>query len=258
MDKFINLFRLLLVVLLVLIWYLLTEYGVISKFFFGEPVLVAERLFQWFYSGEIYRHLWITLLETILAFALGSATAVVLGLWLALSQFSGKLFDPFITALNAMPRVILAPIFMIWFGLSIWSKVALGFSLVFFLVFYNVVQGVREVSPIVLANARILGASKSQLLTSLYLPSAASWFFSSLHLSVGMAFVGSAVGEYLGSSEGIGYLILQAEGLFDINTVFAGIIVLVIFALILDFFVSVFERYVLVWRPTRVSSDTPS
>lgn len=255
MERFVNLFRLLLVLVLVLSWYLLTRYDVISKFFFGEPIVVAKRLFEWFYSGVIYRHLWVTLLETLLAFAFGSAAAVLLGLWLALSRFSGRLIDPFITALNAMPRVILAPIFMIWFGLSIWSKVALGFSLVFFLVFYNVVQGVREVSPSVLANARILGASKRQLLTSLYLPSAASWFFSSLHLSVGMAFVGSAVGEYLGSSEGIGYLILQAEGLFDINTVFAGIIVLVVFALILDYSVSVFERYVLVWRPARTYSD---
>ena len=134
-----------------------------------------------------------------------------------------------------MPRVILAPIFAVWFGLGITSKVALGVTLVFFIVFFNVYQGVKEVSPVVLANARMLGASRRQLLRHVYLPSATSWVFSSLHTSVGMAFVGAVVGEYLGSARGVGYLILQAEGVFDINTVFAGILVLTVFALVLDY-----------------------
>ena len=108
------------------------------------------------------------------------------------------LADPYINAMNAMPRVILAPIFAVWFGLGITSKVALGVTLVFFIVFFNVYQGVKEVSPVVLANARMLGASKRQLLRYIYLPSATSWVFSSLHTSVGMAFVGAVVGEYLG------------------------------------------------------------
>src|SRR5947208_16775404 len=140
-----------------------------------------------------------------------------------------------------MPRVILAPIFAVWFGLGITSKVALGVTLVFFIVFFNVFQGIKEVSPTILANARMLGASKRQLLKSIYLPSATSWVFSSLHTSIGMAFVGAVVGEYLGSAKGVGYLILQAEGVFDINTVIAGIVVLTIFALILDFVVTKIE-----------------
>jgi NitT/TauT family transport system permease protein len=125
----------------------------------------------------------------------------------------------------------------------------LGFTLVFCIVFFNVFQGVREVSPNVLANARMLGANKRQLLRSIYLPSATSWVFSSLHTSVGMAFVGAVVGEYLGSSSGVGYLILQAEAVFDINSVLAGIIVLTAFALVLDACVSVSEKRLLVWRP---------
>ena len=151
---------------------------------------------------------------------------LVIGLWLALSPMASAIFDPYIKAANSMPRVILAPIFAIWFGLGIWSKVALGVTLVFFIVFFNVYQGVREVSPVVLANARMLGASQRQLLRHVYLPSATSWVFASLHNSVGLAFVGAVVGEYLGSARGVGYLILQAEGVFDINTVFAGIMVL--------------------------------
>src|SRR5213082_1810302 len=148
-----------------------------------------------------------------------------------------------------MPRVILAPIFFVWFGLGVASKVALGVTLVFFIVFFNVYQGVREVSPTVLASVRMLGASPRQLLRYIYLPSATSWVFSSLHTSVGMAFVGAVVGEYLGSARGVGYLILQAEGVFDINTVIAGILVLTLFALLLDFGVTWIEARLLVWMP---------
>jgi NitT/TauT family transport system permease protein len=154
-----------------------------------------------------------------------------------------------------MPRVILAPIFAVWFGLGITSKVALGVTLVFFIVFFNVFHGIKEVSPTILANARMLGASKRQLLTSIYLPSATSWVFSSLHTSVGMAFVGAVVGEYLGSAKGVGYLILQAEGVFDINTVFAGILVLTGFALVLDVIVTHAEARLLVWRPRAAETE---
>src|SRR5205814_9568602 len=140
--------------------------------------------------------------------------------------------------------------FAVWFGLGVLSKVALGVTLVFFIVFFNVYQGVKEVSPVVLANARMLGASKQQLLRYIYLPSATSWLFSSLHTSVGMAFVGAVVGEYLGSAKGVGYLIHMAEGAFDINTVYAGMLVLTVFALVLDFAVTRAEKRLLVWRPT--------
>jgi NitT/TauT family transport system permease protein len=220
-----------------------------AAFFFGEPLKVLERIWVWFSSGSIYPHLWVTLLETLLAFLIGTALGLVMGLWLALSPTAAALLDPYIKAANSMPRVILAPIFGVWFGLDVASKVALGVTLVFFIVFFNVYQGVREVSHTVLANARILGASDRQLLRHVYVPSAMSWVFASLHNSVGLAFVGAVVGEYLGSSRGVGYLILQAEGTFDINSVFAGIVVLTAFALLLDWMVTLAERRLLVWQP---------
>ena len=201
-----------------------------AAFFFGEPIKVGQRIVDWFVTGDILIHLGVTLFETLMAFALGTLGGLGVGMWLALSPTAAAVLDPYIKALNSMPRVILAPIFSVWFGLGVWSKVALGFTLVFFIVFFNVYQGVREVSPNVLASARMLGASQRQLLRHVYLPSAMSWVFSSLHTSVGLAFVGAVVGEYLGSARGVGYLILQAEGTFDINTVFAGILVLTGFA----------------------------
>jgi NitT/TauT family transport system permease protein len=231
-------------------WWALTASDVLPPFFFGEPLKVLARIGEWFVSGEIWRHIGVTLLETVLAFAVGTALGLGIGLWLALAPTASALADPYIKAANAAPRVVLAPIFAVWFGLGIWSKVALGVTLVFFIVFFNVYQGVREVSPVLIANARMLGARRRQLLRDIYLPSATSWVFSSLHTSVGMAFVGAVVGEYLGSSQGVGYLILQAEGAFDINTVFAGILVLTAFALLLDGVVTFAERRLLKWRPT--------
>ena len=249
-----------LLVAVFVIWHVLTEPGLIpplvfasdndAKFFFGEPLKILARIWSWFVvDRDIYRHLWVTLLETVLAFAIGTVSGLVMGMWLALSPVAAAILDPYIKALNSMPRVILAPIFAVWFGLGIASKVALGFTLVFFIVFFNVYQGVKEVSPTVLASARMLGASRAQLLRHVYLPSATSWVFSSLHTSVGLAFVGAVVGEYLGSSRGVGYLILQAEGTFDINTVMAGILVLTAFALVLDGAVGRAERHLMKWQP---------
>ncbi len=234
-------------------------------FFLGQPIQVAGRVWSWFLpwavapnllfpdglagNADIYRHLGTTLLETLLAFGIGTVLGLVCGLWLALAPLASAILDPYLKAANAMPRVILAPIFAMWFGLGIWSKVALAVTLVFFIVFFNVYQGVREVSPVVLANARMLGANQRQLLRTVYLPSATAWVFSSLHTSVGLAFVGAVVGEYLGSARGVGYLILQAEGTFDVNTVFAGIVVLTAFALLLDGLVGRIERRLMKWQP---------
>ena len=241
-------------------WHAMTTPGLIppiffdndrqAAFFFGEPVKILGRIWDWFIADrDIYGHLWVTLLETVLAFVIGTVAGLGVGMWLALAPVAAAILDPYIKAANSMPRVILAPIFAVWFGLGIASKVALGFTLVFFIVFFNVYQGVKEVSPTVLANARMLGASQRQLLRHVYLPSATSWVFSSLHTSVGLAFVGAVVGEYLGSARGVGYLILQAEGTFDINTVMAGILVLTAFALVLDWAVGQAERRLMKWQP---------
>jgi NitT/TauT family transport system permease protein len=261
-----RLWQLAVLALIFVVWHVLTVPGLVphflfaddnqAAFFFGEPLKIFDRIRHWFFiDGDIWRHLGVTLLETVLAFAIGTVLGLATGLWLALTPFAAALLDPYIKAMNAMPRVILAPIFAVWFGLGMASKVALGVTLVFFIVFFNVYQGVKEVSPVILANARMLGAGRRQLLRHVYLPSATSWVFSSLHTSVGLAFVGAVVGEYLGSSQGVGYLILQAEGSFDINTVMAGILVLTVFALILDALVGRVERSLMKWQPEAGESE---
>ena len=231
------------------LWQTLVTAGRLDKFFFSRPSDIAQRIWTWLQTGSIWPHLFVTLEEAALAFAFGAGAGVVCGFALARSPRLGALADPFIRVVNALPRVVLAPIFLLWFGLGIWSKVALAITLVFFVVFFNVYQGVKEVDPGILASSRVMGASRRQLLHTVYLPSALSWLFSSLHNAVGLAFVGAVVGEYLGSARGIGYLILQAEGTFDVNGVFAGIIVLTVFALLLDGMVSFIERRYMIWRP---------
>jgi len=240
----------------------------LPKFFFSTPADVGLRVWKLFAEGTtqivrcsdpidpsrllstsdpcfgktVWQHLLITLTEGMLAFIIGALAGVALGFWLARNRLLSAVFEPYIKMLNALPRVVLAPIFTLWLGLGIWSKVALGVTLVFFIVFFNVYQGVKEVSQTVLNNGRMLGMSERQLMRHVYWPSALSWMFSSLHTSVGFAVVGAVVGEYLGSAAGLGYLIQQAEGVFDVAGVFAGMFVLSIFVILIDVVVTLVER----------------
>jgi NitT/TauT family transport system permease protein len=221
------------------LWHVLTTHQffgryLLEPFFFSTPADVAARVVRWFREGTIWRHLGITLTEVLLAFTIGSFAGVLVGFWFARKPFIAAVFDPYVKMINSLPRIVLAPIFTVWLGFGIWSKVALGVTLVFFIVFFNVYQGVKEVSPAVLANARMLGMNERQLLRHVYWPSALSWMFSSLHTSVGFAVVGAVVGEYLGAAAGLGYLIQQAEGIFDVAGVFAGIFVLGVFVIVID------------------------
>ena len=249
-----GLLQILVAIVALAIWQVFTTYPVfgtilLPPFFFSNPLDVASQIVAWFATGVIWKHLYVTLVEAMLAFAIGSTGGVLVGFWFARQPRTAAVFDPYVKMANALPRVVLAPIFTLWLGLGIWSKVALGVTLVFFIVFFNVYQGVKEVSPTVLANARMLGMNERQLMRHVYWPSALSWMFSSLHTSVGFAVVGAVVGEYLGSAAGLGYLIQQAEGVFDVAGVFAGMFVLAAFVIVIDTIVTLVEKRLLVWRP---------
>src|SRR4249920_3275018 len=246
--------QLLVAVVALALWHVLTTVPLFGKmllppFFFSNPVDVGSQIVKWFSTGVIWKHLAITLWESILAFVIGSVGGVLVGFWFARQPRVAAVFDPYVKMINALPRVVLAPIFTLWLGLGIWSKVALGVTLVFFIVFFNVYQGVKEVSQTVLDNGRMLGMSERQLMRHVYWPSALSWMFSSLHTAVGFAVVGAVVGEYLGSAAGLGYLIQQAEGVFDVAGVFAGMFVLATFVIVIDTIVSLIEKRLLIWRP---------
>ena len=229
-------------------WQALVNAGKLDKFFFSRPSDVAAPIVEWLKTGFIWPHLAVTLEEAALAFTIGAASGVVCGFGLARAPRLGALVDPYIRLLNALPRVVLAPIFLLWFGLGIWSKIALGVTVVFFIVFFNTHQGVRDVDPVVVNNARMLGASEWQLVRHVLIPSALTWVFSSLHISIGFAMIAVVVGEYLGSARGVGYLISQAEGVFDTTGVFAGMAVLSAVVLLVGWGVNRLERWLLRWK----------
>jgi NitT/TauT family transport system permease protein len=163
---------------------------------------------------------------------------------------------PYIKAGNAIPRVVLGSIFVIGLGLGLQSKVALAVVMVFFVVFFNAFQGVREVDRNLLANARILGASPRQLSTEVIIPSALSWITASLHISFSFALVGAVVGEFLGSTEGIGLMIQNAQANFSANGVFAAMTILAIVALIMEGLVTALENRLIKWRPNTGNEAT--
>lgn len=244
--------QLVIVLGLLILWESGVRAGFVDPFFFPAPSALAARIAEWAASQDFWTDVATTLAETVLSFIAGIGIGTVLGIWLGLSPFVADVVQPFIKMFNAIPRILLGPIFVIWFGLGLTSKVALGVTLVLFVAFFNTFQGIREVNPVVLANARLLRASRAALLRHVYLPSATTWILSSLRVSVGMAVMGAVVAEYLGSSAGLGHLIAQAEGVLDATGVFAGIVVLSAFVVALDFVVDRIEKRLLVWRPAHV------
>jgi NitT/TauT family transport system permease protein len=200
-------------------------------------------------------HVSTTFTEAMLSFVIGGFLGVLFGFALAGVPILATLLEPYIRMANALPRVVLAPIFLLWFGLGIWSKVALGVTVVFFVVFFNTYRGVREVDAAIVNNVPMLGGSESQLVRYVLVPSALTWIFSSLHISIGMAIIAVVVGEYLGASRGVGYLVAQAEGVFDTTGVFAGMAVLAAGVLLVGAVVGRVERRLLRWKPEHAASN---
>jgi len=242
-------------VLLIAAWELAARFGLIDRFFFSQPSVFTGRAFRWltdpaFLLGgrSIYHHLLVTLEEMAGGFILGVLSGVSIGFLLGRSVFWSAVFNPYIQVLNALPRLVLAPIFVLLLGIDERSKIALGFSLVFFIVFFNAYRGVREVDRNVLNNARMLGASEAQLARHVLLPSAMTWILSSLHTSVGFALVGAVVGEYLASAQGLGWIISQAQGNFDAAGVYAGMLILCAVVLVVESAVTSLERRLIRWK----------
>ena len=225
----------------------------IDPFFYSYPSAVAVRLYEWITEGtsegSLWYHLWVTMEESLIGFATGSIAGIVAGIALGRNRMLADIFSVYIKVINSIPRVVLAPIFIMLFGLGLGSKVALAFVMVFFVVFSNAFQGVREADRNMIANAQILGASQWQLTWSVIVPSAMSWIFASLHVSFGFAIVGAIVGEFVGSRYGIGLLISVAKGAFDAAGMYAAIVIIMIVALTAEYVMTAIEHRLARWRP---------
>lgn len=227
--------------------------GWIDPFFFSQPSAIVAQIVEWMVEGTSQGPLWtqvlVTLEETVLGFLIGSVAGVIAGIILGRNKLLSDVFSLYIQIANSIPRVVLGSIFVIAFGLGMASKVALAVVMVFFVVFANAFQGVREADRYMIANAQILGASPRQVTMAVVIPSALSWILASLHVSFGFALVGAVVGEFLGSKQGIGLLISTAQGAFNASGVFAAMIVLAVVALAADWLLHALERRLLKWRP---------
>jgi NitT/TauT family transport system permease protein len=221
----------------------------VDPFIWSRPSRIAGRLGEWLQSGIILNNVFITLYEALMSFVLGAVAGVVVGFVLARSDLWSRVLNPFIQVLNALPRLVFAPIFFLLFGLDENSKIALGFSLVFFIVFFNAYQGVREVDRNVFNNVRMLGANERQMTWHVLLPSALTWILTSLHTSVGFAMVGAVVGEYLGAARGLGHVIAQSEGNLDATGVWSGMLVLCVVVVVVEVLVTQLERRLVRWKP---------
>ncbi|MCE1236027.1 MAG: ABC transporter permease [Hyphomicrobiales bacterium] len=227
--------------------------GIIDPFFYSMPSEIAFRLWEWASEGTaegpLWYHLWVTMEESLAGFFSGAIAGVVVGIALGRNRMLADVFSIYIKVINSIPRVVLAPIFIMIFGLGLGSKVALSFVMVFFVVFSNAFQGVREADRNMIANAQILGASPWQLTRSVIVPSAMSWIFASLHVSFGFAIVGAIVGEFVGSRYGIGLLINVAKGSFDAAGMYAAIVIIMVVALTADWAMTRLEHRLAKWRP---------
>jgi ABC-type nitrate/sulfonate/bicarbonate transport system, permease component len=234
-------------------WQWFTAEGWVDKFFYAQPSLIWKSLVHLFTNGTPFGSIWVnievTLKEAVYGFFLGTATGVLLGLLLGQNRFLSDVLSPYIKILNAIPRIILGSIFVVAFGYGPFPKVLLAAVLVFFIVFFNAFQGVREVNPNLVANVKVLGASPLQVARHVTIPSALTWIIASLHTAFGFAIIGALVGEILGSTQGMGLIISQAQGRLDPDTVFAGMAIMAVITLAAEFLLSLLEKRVLAWRP---------
>jgi len=238
-------------------WQVLADKKILDPFFYGRPSGVMHQLGVWIQDGtsigSIWLNAWVTLYEATYGFLSGVILGIIFGVFLARNPTAAEIFAPYIKVSNSIPRVVLGSIFVLWLGLGSISKVALAFVLVFFPVFFNAFQGTREADNKLIANARLLGASKRQVTTKIVFPSALSWITASMHVSFGFALIGAIVGEFLGAQHGLGLLIATAQGNFNPNGVYAAMLLIAIMALTAEWLITKLEDRLLKWRPTQVS-----
>jgi NitT/TauT family transport system permease protein len=249
------------VVVLILVfggWQLFTSLKIVDPFFFGQPSGIVRTAWQWVQhgtnQGSIWLQIYTTMEEAVFGFFIGVAAGIVVGVLLGQFRFLSEVLSPYIKAVNALPRIVLGALFVIVLGLGISSKIVLAAFLVFFVVFFNAYQGVREVDGNLVNNARVLGASRMQVIRNVVLPSAMTWIIASLHVAFGFAVIGAIVGEVLGAQHGLGVLITDSQNNFNTDGIFAGMIIIGLIALIAEWLISLLERRLLAWRP-QMSSE---
>ena len=220
----------------------------IDPFFFSEPSQIAATIAGWWEHGYVVRDVLVTMEETVLGLIVGGTIGIVLAVLLASSRWLGAIFVPFLVLFNSLPRVTLIPLFILWFGFTLWSKTVSAVVLVLFVVFFATYDGIKDVDPTLIANVRVLGASRWAVMRHVLIPSALTWIFSSLRSAVGFALIGAVVAEYFGANAGVGYRIQYSEANFNTAGVFAGLGVLMVLVTFVDTFIVWIQRRLIRWK----------
>lgn len=226
----------------------MTSGRLFSAFFISSPSAVVTIFWKWVISGRLFYHAAITVIEAFSGFVIGGLAGMAVGIVLGQNRTLADILDPFIMIFYSLPKIALAPLFVLWFGIGIDMKIILTATVVFFLVFLNTYTGVRNVSRELIAILRLMGANDRHVLTKVILPSAVSWVFAGLRLSVPYALIGAIVGELIAANQGLGYLLADASGQFNTAGVFAALLAIVLLAMILNIVVKALEKLVMPWR----------
>jgi NitT/TauT family transport system permease protein len=221
----------------------------LDPYFVSSPGRIAADLEEGFSGGSLASDIGTTMYEASAGLVLGMATGIVIGLLFALFPLVDRVLEPFVGALNAVPRPALAPLAVLWFGLGASSKIFMAWSLVFFVAFYNAAQGVKSIDQDVVDAVKVMKASRLQMLRIVILPAVFSWVFAAFKLSVGYAIIGAIVGEFVGATSGLGYQLTQAQGLLDTDRVFSIVVVTGVLAAVVLYLADRVERVALKWRP---------
>lgn len=246
--------RLALAAAMVLMWELLSR-AFHLDFYISQPSTVAARLAQWVMDGTLVRHTWITLVETLAGFITGALLGIAVGLLLGRAGGTARLLDPFLSGFYSLPKVALAPLFVLWFGIDVKMKVIFVAMVVFFPVFLNTYTGVRNVSREQISILRLMGAKEKHLILKVILPSAIVWVFAGLQLSIPYALIGALIGEMIATNQGLGYLIAYSSAMFDTTATIAALLVVVVIAMLLNACVRVAERWLLPWREVQEAQE---
>ncbi|KAA0892700.1 ABC transporter permease [Pusillimonas sp. ANT_WB101] len=224
---------------------------VFDPFFISQPSRIAVRLWEWMQPGpdSVWPHLWLTLRATFLGLFVGVGSGFIVGVALSRNRFLADVFNPFIVAFNSMPRIAFVPLITMFFGLGIASKVVTSWFVVFFLVFFNTYKGGRSVERELLQFCETLGGSPRQILWRVRIPTAAAWTFASLPNAISFALIGVVLAEFVGSTTGMGYLMITALATLNATDMFAAVVLLSIVGIVLVYGITLVERRLLHWSP---------
>ncbi len=246
--------RLILVVICIAAWEVATR-TVVDPFFVSSPSRIAGNLLNEITDYGFYRDLYVSGVEMLLGFASGALTGIATGVLLARWEVIAKIIDPFLIALNSIPRMALAPLLIIWFGIDMTSKVMLAATLVFFITFFNTIGGIRSVDVRLCNVARVMGASEWQIFYKVMLPSASSWIVTSLKMALPFSLIGVIVGEFMASSKGIGYRLNSFTTTYNITGAMTVILIIMILMTLLNAIMNKFESRLLRWRPSSNTAE---